>query len=321
LGDLKSGPATIDDFILMKADGYPTYNFCHIIDDYLMRISHVIRSQEFISSVPKYLNLHEALDLRAPKMATLPYVMAIDGRRKLSKRDGAKDILDYAKAGYLPEAMLNFLATLGWNDGTEQEIFSKAELISKFNLSRVQKAAARFDERRLLWMNGHWLRHLSLDQLFERAMTFWPAAADNFDASYKKQVLSLAQDRLKTLSELEALTGFFFEEPKANPELLSGNPKLSHLDKPLLIGLLQSAHQRLSGCSFYTDDLPNALNQLLSETGQTPAVLFSLIRIATTWAPASPGLSESLKLLGKERSLNRLQQAIDLLSEVSPVSS
>ena len=156
-------PQATHHLLPIKADGYPTYNFCHIIDDMLMQISYVLRSQEFISSTPKFLNLYEALGIEAPTFATLPYVMAMDGGKKLGKRDGAKDILDYAKDGYLPEAMINFLATLGWNDGTEQEIFSRAELIESFSLDRVQKSPARFDEQRLLWLNGQHIRQLSLD--------------------------------------------------------------------------------------------------------------------------------------------------------------
>ncbi|HVI60556.1 MAG TPA: glutamate--tRNA ligase, partial [Candidatus Saccharimonadales bacterium] len=139
MGELSTGPEVVDDFILIKSDGYPTYNFSHVVDDADMGISHVIRSQEFIASVPKYLNLYEALDIEPPVLATLPFVMAPAGNKKLSKRDGAKDILGYAEAGYLPEAMLNFLATLGWNDGTEQEVFTVDELIKKFDLGRVHK--------------------------------------------------------------------------------------------------------------------------------------------------------------------------------------
>jgi glutamyl/glutaminyl-tRNA synthetase len=129
MGDLKTGPEVIDDFILIKSDGYPTYNFAHMIDDAEMQISHVIRGQEFIASMPNYLNLYEALEIERPKIATVPHILGPDGRKKLSKRDGAKDVLDYIKQGFLPEALVSFIATLGWNDGTEQEIFTRDELI------------------------------------------------------------------------------------------------------------------------------------------------------------------------------------------------
>jgi glutamyl/glutaminyl-tRNA synthetase len=145
MGDLHAGAEAIDDFILIKSDGYPTYNFAHIIDDHEMQISHVMRAQEFIASVPNYLNLYEALEFERPILATLPHILGPDGNKKLSKRDGAKDVLDYTRDGFLPEALLNFIASLGWNDGTEQEIFTRDELVAKFSLDRVQRSGARFD--------------------------------------------------------------------------------------------------------------------------------------------------------------------------------
>ncbi len=196
MGNLSTGEEAIDDFILIKSDGYPTYNFCHIVDDAIMGVTHVLRSQEFISSTPKFLNLYDALEVERPTLATLPFVMAIDGKKKLGKRDGAKDILEYAKEGYLPEAMVNFLATLGWNDGTEQEVFTINELIEKFSLDRVQKSPARFDEQRLLWLNGQHIRALSLDDLYARVTDFWPASAADASEESKKQVLALVQERL-----------------------------------------------------------------------------------------------------------------------------
>ena len=210
MGDLFAGPEAIDDFIIIKSDGYPTYNFAHIIDDHEMNISHVIRSQEFLPSVPKFLNLYEALQVVRPKLATLPYVMGPDGHKKLSKRDGAKDILDYMREGYLPETLINFLATLGWNDGTEQEIFTASELIKKFDLSRVQKSGACFDEHRLLWMNGHYIRAMSLESLAKSAEDYWPPESKPVDEAYKKEVLGLVQERLKFFAELTKLTKFFF---------------------------------------------------------------------------------------------------------------
>jgi glutamyl-tRNA synthetase len=241
--------------------------------------------------------------------------MGPDGKKKLSKRDGAKDILEYAKEGYLPEALTNFLATLGWNDGTEQEIFSVNELIEKFSLDRVQKGGARFDEQRLLWMNGSHIRALSLEELYQRSADYWPAEAAGFDDSYKKQVLALVQERLKYLAELPALTLFFFKDLPVNTELISTNKQLKKLQKHELKALLSRTTQALEASNFSTDDLTNKLNALLEETGQKPGILFSLIRIASTQAPASPGLAETLNLLGKERSLARIKQTIESLGE------
>jgi len=314
MGDLHSGPEVIDDIILMKSDGYPTYNFCHIVDDTLMKITHVIRSQEFLSSVPKYLNLYEALGLTPPILATLPYVMAADGHKKLSKRDGAKDILDYAREGYLPETMMNFLATLGWNDGTEQEIFTVEELMSKFKLGSVQKAGARFDEQRLLWMNGYWIRRLPIVDLYNRTQDFWPTDSKTFDDDYKKQVLGLVKDRLKYLAELPELPKPFFIEPKPDLKLISNNSQLSNLKQEELVSLLQKTYTKLSTSDFNPENLTKLLNDLLTETSQKPSILFSLIRVATTWATSSPGLAESLNVLGKDQTLSRIQKAIEFLS-------
>jgi len=315
MGDLKTGPEVVDDFIIMKSDGYPTYNFAHIVDDQEMEITHVIRSQEFIASVPRFLNLYEALEIEHPILATVPFVMAPDGHKKLGKRDGAKDIFGYKREGYLPEALINFMALLGWNDGTEQEIFSIAELTNKFDLSRVQRSGAKFDDQRLLWMNGTYIRAMGLDRLIDEVRGFWPPSAENFDGEYKKRVLGLVQDRLKFFAELPALTTFFFEDLPIDNELISNTKGLQSLEKSRLIELLTISHDKLEGSLFKTQDLTDCLNNLLTTTDSKPAELFSLLRIATTQAPFSPGLAETMAVLGKERSLSRIKQQIEILNK------
>jgi len=311
MGPLSAGEDAIDDFILIKSDGYPTYNFCHIVDDAIMGITHVLRSQEFVSSTPKFLNLYEALEIERPVLATLPYVMAIDGKKKLGKRDGAKDILEYGKEGYLPEAMANFLATLGWNDGTEQEIFSMDELIEKFSLDRVQKSPARFDEQRLLWLNGQYIRSLSIDDLYERTAPFWPEAANTARDYYKKQILTLVQDRLKTLTDLPMLTSYFFERPAPNWAMVDDNKQLSKVSRDEQLELLRAAHAALSDSEFTPEAVQETLNALLETTGQKPGILFSLIRLAVSWAPFSPALNDTLAALEKGEVLTRLQSALE----------
>lgn len=313
MGDLSTGPEVVDDFILIKSDGFPTYNFAHIVDDHLMEISHVIRSQEFLPSVPKFLNLYEALRIERPKLATLPYVMAPDGKSKLSKRHGAKDILDYKREGFLPEAMINLLATLGWHDGTDQEIFSPPELIKKFSLERVQKGGAKFDEQRLLWLNGHHIRATALDPLAEKVEEFWPESAKKYPQDYKKKVLGLVQERLKYFAELPTLTNFLFEDLPFDLELIDGNKQLNKLGRSEQRELLEKTVQKLKESNFSESDLRQKLNELLRQTAQKPAVLFSLIRIATTWAPASQELASTLSVLGKDKTLKRLQKAVEVL--------
>ncbi len=313
MGDLSTGPEVIDDFILIKSDGYPTYNFAHIVDDAEMEITHVIRGQEFLASIPNYLNLYEALGLTPPVLATMPHVLGPSGNKKLSKRDGAKDVLDYRAEGYLPEAMNNFLASLGWNDGTEQEVFTMDELRKKFSLGKVQKSGARFDEQRLLWLNGAHIRRLPLSELAELVSSFWPPEAEEHDSAYKKQVLGLVQERLKFFAELPELTRFFFVDLPPDRSLLANHKQLKKLSAPELIGLLRQGREALASCTFETDALQNSLNSLLEATQQKPAVLFTLIRIATTQAPASPGLAETLALLGETTVLRRIDQTIQLL--------
>lgn len=313
LGELQTGPDAVDDFIIIKSDGFPTYNFAHIVDDYLMKISHVIRSQEFLPSVPKFLNLYEALEIGRPQLATLPYVMGPEGKKKLSKRDGAKDVLEYIQEGYLPEALINFMASLGWNDGTEQEIFSVDDLIKKFDLARVQHAGARFDEQRLMWMNGHYVRNLSLDELYQRSADFWPAKSEQADESYKKQVLGLVQERLKFLAELTTLTIFFFEAPSAEAvKSFYQNPPDKQLAKkpPDYQQFLSTTIEQLKDSDFSHSDIQNRLNNLLKQLNTKPAILFPVIRIAVSASSISPEIFGTLEVLGRAESLKRLGTAL-----------
>lgn len=311
MGELSAGEEVLDDFILIKADGLPTYNFAHIVDDAEMGVTHVIRGLEYISSIPRYLSLYEALGLEVPVLACMPHIMAPDGKKKLGKRDGAKSVTDYRTDGILPEAMLNFLASMGWNDGTEQEIFTKDELIEKFSLERVQRSGARFDEQRLLWMNGQWIRRLSLDDLHDRVKAYWPASANAASEEYKRQVLALVQDRLKTLAELAMMTKYFFEEPARNDSLITDNKQLKKLSADEITYLLKQVKTELEKLNDWTPEtIQDCLNNLLEITGQKPGILFSLVRIVTTWAPFSPQLNDTLALLGKDTTLQRITAAL-----------
>lgn len=311
MGDLSTGPEVIDDFILIKSDGFPTYNFAHIVDDAEMHITHIIRGQEFISSQPNYLNLYEALTLTPPIFATMPHILAATGGKKLGKRDGAKDVLDYLAEGIIPEALMNFIASLGWNDGTEQELFSRDELIAAFSLDRVQRSGARFDEQRLLWMNGQWIRRLAIDDLYKRVTGFWPRSAKDIDEMRKKQILALIQDRLKTLADLPLLTNYFFEEPTPNWQMVIENKQLKKFDHTEIVRLLEQTIAALEASTFDAVSIQATLNQLLETTGQKPGILFSLIRLAVSWAPFSPALNDTLATLGKQTAIDRLHRAAE----------
>lgn len=318
MGQMHTGPEVIDDIILIKKDGFPTYNFAHIIDDAEMGVTHVMRGVEYLSSTPNYLALYEALDLPRPVLVSLPHILSPTGNKKLGKRDGAKSVTEYRADGILPEAMLNYLACLGWNDGTEQEIYTKAELIDKFSLNRIQSSGARYDETKLLWMNGVWIRKIFTEQgtdaLLKRTADFWPAGAQSATDTYKKQVLEIIYDRLKTLSDLREMTAYFFAEPEVNLELLFSNKFLKKFESAELKSLLQLTLDQLSTLpNWNADTLQDALNNLLAKTGKKPAELFSLIRIAVSFAPFSPALNLTLSVLGRERTLKRLSRVIEAL--------
>jgi glutamyl-tRNA synthetase len=312
-GEFTNQTNLIEDFILLKSDGFPTYNFANVIDDHDMHISHVVRGDEFISSTAKHAVLYDAFGWQRPTFVHLPVINGADGK-KLSKRTGDTNALDYRDKGYLPEALLNFLALLGWNDGSQQEVYEMSELFEKFDLSGVGSSPAVFDQRRLDWMDGQWIREkIELDDLYKRCRGFWPEAAKDADDNYKKQVLSIVRERLKYFAELPALTEFFFTGLPVDESLIIQHKQLKKLSKDELRGLLEQSKKSLEASDFSVGDLTDRLNNLLTETSQKPAVLFSLIRVATTQAPASPGLADTLAVLGKDRSLQRIDQQLAAL--------
>ncbi len=310
MGKLSAGKEAIDDFILIKADGYPTYNFAHIVDDADMQITHVIRGQEFIASQPNFLNLYDALNLSHPKFATLPHILAPSGQKKLSKRDNAKDILDYINEGYLSSALINFIASMGWNDGTTQEVYTVQQLIDKFSLERVGRSGARFDEKRLNWINGQHIKELSTGQLAKLAEGYWPQTAKNASQQKKDEILKLAKERLKTLKDLPLLTEFFFIEPEIDWQQINNNKQLKKLTKEDINQLLEKTIKKLEGSTFKPEPIQAALNELLDETGTKPATLFGLIRTCLTWTAFSPQLNDSIAILGQEETVKRLKKAI-----------
>lgn len=315
MGELNTGPEVVDDFIIMKSDGFPTYNFAHIVDDAEMKISHIIRGQEFISSMPNYLNLYKALDIEHPIFATVPHILGPTGNKKLSKRDGAKDILDYRNEGYLPEALVNFLVTLGWNDGTEDEIYDVDDLVKRFSLDRVQKSGARFDERRLLWLNGAHIRNLSTEKLHKLTKKYWPKSSEVFEDDYKQRILQLIKERLKFFKEIPELTEFFFSRPDFDQELISSNKQLAKTENDILIKLLDKSINELENIEFDQATIKASLDKLLAETGEKPAILLGIIRVAVSRWPSSPELAGSLAVIGKDESLARLKEVMLKLSE------
>ena len=313
-GELHMGPKTQDDIILIKSDGLPTYNFAHIVDDASMGITHVMRGQEYLPSMGNYLALYEALGVERPIFVHLPHILGPTGNKKLSKRDGAKSVTDYRAEGILPEAMLNYLACLGWNDGTEDELYTKEDLINKFKLDRIQRAGARFDETKLLWLNGQWIRRRFAEdpaKLFAETADFWPESAKNVSSEEKFKIFSIIYDRLKTLSDLRSMTTYFFEDPTIDMDMLTSNKALKKLSEKELCDILKLAADGLAELNEWSAEmLQNKLNELLEKSGQKPAVFFGLVRLSVSFAPFSPALHDTLSVLGREKTLARLHAVI-----------
>ena len=218
-GDLSAGPEALDDFILIKTDGYPTYNFAHVIDDLEMSVTHVMRGQEFISSVPKYLSLYDGLSIQPPLFATLPPIMGKDGNKKLGKRDGAKDVLEYQTEGYLPEVMINFLALLGWNPGNDTEIFTKDELINIFDISRIGHSGAQWNDDKLDWMNKEYIKKLSKDELKNNIYKYLP------EELKIEKLIPIIVERISKWSDIKKMVSageldFFYKSPEFAKEKL-----------------------------------------------------------------------------------------------------
>jgi len=313
-GHLEFKITELDDFVALKSDGYPTYHFANVVDDHLMEISHVLRADEWVPSTPKHILLFAAFGWNEPVYAHLPPVQGPDGKKKLSKRDGAQSVGEYIDEGYLPEALMSFLASLGWNDGTTQEIYSPEELIQKFTLERIQKSPAMFDLERLTWINGKLIREMPLESLLERSEAFWPPDARTFSLEYRLQALELVQERLKFLAELPELTDFFFTDPTYTDGALEAEAHSSRYGSPSFTQQLDKARDALKSSDFSIEQLETWLRQLAADLDVKPGTLFSAIRVATTGKKAAPGLFETLRVLGREICLKRLQAASDLLN-------
>jgi len=305
----------VDDFVAIKGDGFPTYHFANVCDDKAMEVSHVIRADEWLASTPKHLWLWEAFGWEKPIYAHVPPVMAPGGKKKLSKRDGAKDVSEYISEGYTPEALMNFLALIGWNDGTEKEFYSKDELIQAFELSRVQKSGAQFDPVKLEWMNGVHIRAMSIDELYDRSNEWWHPAAENYPVEYKKEVLRLNRERLKKLSELSGLTWYFFKDPSQTDELKALMLSESGLEQSVAGSYIEEVAEISSNTDFSEIALHDQIYALCEPLNTKPAVLFKLIRIALVGGKNAPGLFETMHALGRETTLRRLNSALAMLSK------
>jgi glutamyl-tRNA synthetase len=306
-GDLSAGPEALDDFILIKSDGYPTYNFAHIVDDIEMGVTHVMRGQEFISSTPKFLALYEALDIKPPLFATLPPIMGPDGKKKLSKRDGAKDILEYKEEGYLPEAMINFLALLGWNPGDDREIFTKEELINVFDISRIGHSGAKWNDEKLDWVNKEHIKKLSTEDLKNNIFKYLP---DNLKIEKLIPIISERIHKWKDINEMldKKELSFFSQQPEFSKEkLIYKNTEPEKISQNLT-----EAIKKLEGINpdyFTVENIKNALMQI-ADNLENRGELLHPVRYALSGLDKSPDPFLIASILGKNETLSRLQKAI-----------
>jgi glutamyl-tRNA synthetase len=311
-GDITFPNSSLDDFVLIKSDGYPTYHMAHLVDDHLMRISHVMRADEWISSTPRHALLYQAFGWEPPKFAHVPQILGPD-RSKLSKRHGATSIIAYRDMGYLPEAMLNYLALLGWAYDATTEIMSREELVRYFSIEKINKTGAIFDVTKLDWMNGMYIRQMTAPELTSRVMPYLEQAglAGERNREYVEQVVPLVQERIRKLSDIVEFAEFFADELEYDSQLLMAKG----LTAEKSLSALEAARERVATVTQWDRTaLEDALRLLAEELGLKTGQLFGILRVAVTGKTAAPPLFETMEVLGREQVAHRLAAAEERLS-------
>jgi glutamyl-tRNA synthetase len=318
-GDVAFENSTIDDFVMLKSDGYPTYHLANVVDDHAMKISHVIRGEDWISSTPRHLLMYKALGYEPPQYVHNPLILGPD-RAKLSKRHGAVSILEYRDQGYLPETMFNFIAFIGWSLDDKTEIMTRQQLIENFTLERMGKTGAIFNKEKLDWMNGVYIRGLDIEDFTQRALPFLekdlpPSVKRPLDTGYTRKIMPLIKERTKKLTDVPDLVGFFFaEELDYDPALLIAK----NMTRESTLAALEVSSQRLSRLTVFTEEsLETLLRPLAEELGLKAGQLFSVLRTAVTGETATPPLFQTMVVLGRERCLQRIDEALDKLRKLS----
>ncbi len=301
---------TIEDQIILKSDGFPTYHLAVVIDDHVMEITHIMRGDEWVASVPKHLLIYRAFGWDAPPMAHVPSVLGPDGK-KLSKRHGSTAVSQFREDGYLPEALINYLALVGWSPGTEDEVFSVDDLNRVWKIEQVQSAGGKWDRERLDFFNGVWIRKLSVDELVRRLEPFVPA---EWDRAVLKRIAPHIQERMKTLNDAEEQIRFLFTDDIGyETKLLI--PKKS--DRVATAEALVHARAVLAELEPFSGAvIQTALETLADQLGWSRKDLNGAVRMAITGRQVGPPLYESLEVLGKEKSLKRIEMAQELLAGV-----
>lgn len=307
-GEIKIQNSELDDLIIARSDGSPTYNFTVVVDDWDMNITHVIRGDDHINNTPRQINILKALGANIPTYAHLPMILGKDGKR-LSKRDGAVNILQYRDAGYLSEAMLNYLVRLGWSHG-DQEIFSIKEMTEYFNLKQVHKAAAAFDIEKLKWLNQHYMKTLSPSLILPRFKEYLePNWLENTSSEMLQTLMTAQVERAKTLKEMAEKSAYFFTDDVEFDEqavIKNFNPDVIPIFELLFNKFHEAQDWDKEQLHQLVKDTASELNVGLGKVAQP-------LRIAVTGNTASPSIDITLYLLGKQKTLNRIQKAINVI--------
>ncbi len=309
-GDIKWNNREIDDFVIAKSGGGATYNFACVVDDALMKISHVMRGEDGLSNTPRQILLGRALGFEIPHFAHFPFLLARD-RSKLSKRHGPVSLLDFRDDGVLPDAMFNYLALLGWNagGGETQEIYSRDELIEEFSLEGVNKAGAIFDIEKLQWVNIQFLKQMPIEQFLELARPFLPVLPLGDDIEYSKLALSMARERIHSIADIKDAATYFWSDDYA----LDETGKAKHLTETSLPKLrkLRDKFAQIPAENWNHDAVENAIRTLATELEIKPAELIHPSRMAVSGRTVGPSVFELLALLGRERVLHRLDKTLN----------
>lgn len=320
-GEVRFDNQTQQDAILLKEDGYPTYHLAHVVDDYLMQISHVMRANEWLPSYPLHAQLWWAFGWEMPIYVHLPVMLNPNGKGKISKRNPPKDkfgniipvmVHDYIAAGYLPEAMVNFLTNIGWNFGDEREKFTQAEAIERFDLDRINEANSAYPVEKLQWLNGEYIREMEPLELAKRLKPVLEKAGYEVNADFLLKVVPLVQTRIKSLNDIIPMAGFLFREEfiPATADLLIQKK----MDAAQTAMALQRSLEILSALKdFSTAALQEAIQPLTESLGLTNSQLFGVLRVAVTGQTISTPTFETMDILGQAVSIARLKQALETL--------
>ena len=314
-GEIKYDSNLLDDIIILKSDGYPTYHLANVVDDFLMKISHVLRGDEWITSTPRHILLYEAFGWKSPLFAHTPVILSPSGG-KLSKRKGVASVMDYMHGGFLPETIFNFLALLGWSPGDDREKMTTKEMVESFSLNKISPKSSVFDEQKLVWMNGLYLQDRSVESIKKSVIQLWRekgyiSQETDFDDIYLDSVVGLLKNRSKKINDIALNSKYFFLDPDTYEEKAVRKHWKGNVENVLRILIEKFEHCE----SFDQNTLEDLYKSYCEESGLSGGKLIHPTRLAVSGVSFGPGLFELLEVLGKDVVIRRMKTAVDWLSK------